>query len=118
MIASQKTLVRLAERKLRRWGITPRLRGDSVFLCEETKVMLMLGDFWSIFDYDNEIKQADPEEPINSILWTRVSNIDKDSNPYDAWLRAERQPQIDAIEDQKEQIVDILKSSEKIQVQI
>tara|TARA_R110000751_G_scaffold20073_1_gene59218 strand:- start:4116 stop:4472 length:357 start_codon:yes stop_codon:yes gene_type:complete len=118
MIASSNTLKRMCERKLQRWGIVPRLRGGACFLCEEKKLVLHLGDFWAIFVLDEEVKMANPNEPINSILWNRKSHIKSGENPYAKWLESEKKPRQDEIEEQKDQIIDILQQSNKIQVQV
>ena len=118
MKASPKTLERLCTRKLGRWGLVPHLRGGQVFICEPRRMLLELGDFWSIFEYDEEIRMMNSEESVTNVLWNRRNPFDLSSNPYMSWLEDSKKDGQRAIEDQKDQIIDVLKHAQKIQVQV
>jgi hypothetical protein len=118
MIASTNSLKRLAERKLRRWGISPSVRGSCVMLCETRRLYLPLGDFFSIFRLEEDIRMADPRQSIMSVLDNRIKNHE---NAFDQYQR-----HLDKVENEKQsaretaagEFEDVLRHVDKIQVQV
>ena len=74
----------MVTRRLRRWGLKPRLRDGHMFICYPRRVKLNLGEFFAIFEYDDELKIARPDEPIMSVLNNRISRF---SSGFEPWKR-------------------------------
>tara|TARA_R110000824_G_scaffold44207_13_gene128762 strand:- start:3287 stop:3559 length:273 start_codon:yes stop_codon:yes gene_type:complete len=55
-----------------------------MFICTPRRVKLNLGDFFSIFEYDDELKIARSDEPIMSVLNNRISKF---SNGFEPWKK-------------------------------
>ena len=66
-------------------GLKPHLRGDKVFICEPRRVLLTLGDFFSVLEYDEEVKVIEGDESVTNVLWNRRNPFDLEDNPYVAW---------------------------------
>ena len=120
MIASTKSLYRLAERKLRRWGITPIVRDDidMVMLCQDRPIYLPLNDFFTVLQYNDEIRPVNPNESVFSVLNNRIKKHENAFDRYTAHLNTMNKDREQRTEDLTGEFCEVLKSSEKIQVQV
>lgn len=119
MIASTMSLKRLAERKLRRWGINPIVRGDSaVMLCQTQKYYMALGDFFTVFNLETEICAADKGLSINTVLNNRIKKFDNAFEKYEKHLNEVKKEKQTKREDAAGEFEDVLKHIDKIQVQV
>ena len=118
MIASAMSLERMANRDLRQRGITPVVRGDQVFLTEETPMFLVLGDFFTILDVESDIKMANPREPLSSVLENKLSRWEDGYQKYQNYIDHQKK-ESDYEADQKSgQFEEVLRDLNKIQVQV
>lgn len=118
MIASAKSLERMANRKLRRRGLHPVVRGDQVFLCAPQKVQLVLGDFWSIFELDTEIRIASKTEPITSIFENRIKRFENAYDKYQKYIDHNKKEKEYNADQQAGQFEEVLRDVDKIQIQV
>jgi len=118
MIASAHSLKRMADRKLRRQGLYPVVRGDAVFLCESQKLQLVLGDFWSIFDYDTEVRIASKEDPITDVLLTKKKRFVDNYAMYQNKLDHDKKEKDYESAQAAGQFEELLHDVNKIQVQV
>ena len=84
MKASPLTLKRLADRKLRRWGLESHLRSGVPMICQQQKIYLNLGGFFTIMNLQSEIKVLRSDEPVSDILKLRIK---RGENPYSRYQR-------------------------------
>ena len=96
----------------------PHLRGEQVFICEPRRVLLTLGNFFSIMEYDEEIMIVDDTDSITNVLWNPRNPFDLEANPYAAWHEEKQSEKAYQIEEMKEEYIDVLKHANKIQVQV
>ncbi len=118
MLASTNSLKRMAERKLRRWGLTPIVRGDSVFICQEVQILLPLGDFFSIFDLQQEIMVLNPNQPVTAVLDNRIKRFTNPFEKYQAHIDGVKNKNKSKREDTAGELEEILHHVDKIQVQV
>lgn len=118
MIASTNSLLRLAERKLRRWGISPSVRGSSVMLCQTRKLYLPLGDFFTIFDLEEEIRMVNPNESIMTVLGNRMKKFENAFDKYQKHLDNVEKQKKSVRDDAAGQFEEVLRHADKIQVQV
>lgn len=118
MIASTMSLKRLADRKLRRWGIHPTVRGDNVMLCQTQKYYLPLADFFTVFDLETEIQMAGRTQSINTVLWNRIKKFENAFDRYQKHLDAEKKKTLDKRDNAAGQFEEVLRHVDKIQVQV
>ena len=118
MIASVRSLEKMTNRKLRRWGVFPIVRGGQVFLCENQDIFLPLGDFFAILKLDSEIRIASKTGPIMDVLGTRKKRWDDHAERYNKYFsKAKKDKEYD-----KDQAAgafeEVLRDMDKIQVQV
>ena len=119
MITSTMSLKRLADRKLRRWGIHPAVRGDSaVMLCQTQKYYLPLGDFFTVFNLETEICSADPSRSINTVLNNRIKKFSNAFEKYEKHLEEVNKEKQSKRDDAAGEFEDVLRHVDKIQVQV
>ena len=118
MEASPRSLERMIESRLRRWGLKPLRRGGQVFICNPTNVKLRLGDFFTIMEFDNELKIARSDEPIMSVLNNRVQRWTNPTQPWENYV-AEEKKDADYKRDQAlGALGEMLEDVSKIKVQV
>jgi len=118
MIASAKSLERMANRKLRRWGIFPAVRGDAVFLCQSQKIFLPLGGFFTIMDFDSEIRIASPTEPMNDVLLTRIKRWENPTEQYQRYFDHQKKEDDYKSNQTAGEFEEVLRDIDKVQVQV
>ena len=122
MIASTLSLKRLAERKLRRWGIHPTVRGvgdgSHVMLNQTQKIFLELGDFFTVLDLQTEIAPASSNQSINNVLNNRIKRFENAFEKYQKHLDNVTNEKKTKREDAAGQFEDVLRHIDKIQVQV
>lgn len=118
MIASPLTLKRLADRKLSRWGLFPRLRGDVPFICQSQKIYLNLGDFFTVVELDSEIKILSPHESVSSVLQNRIVRGADPFSKYQAHLDGIKKEKDYATSEKGEEFEEVVRDLQKIQVQV
>ena len=118
MLASPRSLERMIENRLRRWGLKPLRRSGQVFICIPSRLKLNLGEFFSILEYDNELKIANPEEPIMSILENRVKRDTDAAAPWKNYVSDQKNAARYKKDQASEELSEVLADVTKVRVQV
>jgi hypothetical protein len=118
MRVSAITLKRIADRKLRGRGLAARLRKSVVMACEERKYLLPLGDFFTVVDYDHEIRMFNPDESVMTIMNNKIQKGQDSFQMYKNHIDTEKKDQEYEKEQASLEFEDRLRHTQKIQVTV
>ncbi len=118
MIAGQLSLEKLVTNRLRRWGLKPLRRDGKLFIINPRRLHLSLGSFFTVLEYDEEIKMADPNEPIMDILHNRVKNWEDPLDPFKKYADDARKDHEYKKAEAEGAFNEMIKDVSKLQVQV
>ena len=118
MIASPRSLERMIDRRLRRWGLIPRRRSNAVFICSENPLKLNLGSFFSVFRVETELLTQDPSQPVMGVLQNRIKRFTDASTPWKNYVADEKKAALDKKNEAQGALDEVLDHVSKLRVSV